>query len=39
VIGVDVLADQRDLAHAGVREPLDLGDDLATGRDTSAPRV
>ena len=28
VIGVDVLADQRDLAHAGVRQPRDLGDDL-----------
>ena len=28
VIGVDVLADQRDLAHAGLGEPLDLGDDL-----------
>ena len=28
VIGVDVLADQRDLAHAGVGQPLDLGDDL-----------
>ena len=28
VIGVDVLADQRDLAHAGVGQPLGLGDDL-----------
>ena len=28
VIGVDVLADQRDFAHAGRRQPLDFGDDL-----------
>ncbi len=28
VIGVDVLADQRDLAHAGVGQALGLGDDL-----------
>ena len=28
VIGVDVLSDQRDLAHAGVGEALDFGDDL-----------
>ena len=28
MIGVDVLADQRDFAHAGIRQPLDLGEDF-----------
>ena len=28
VIGIDVLSDQRDFAHAGVGQPLDLGHDL-----------
>ena len=40
VIGVDVLADQRDLAHAGIGEPLDLGDDLGDRpRDFGAARI
>ena len=28
MIGIDVLSDQRDFAHAGVRQPLDFGADL-----------
>ena len=28
MIGVHVLADQRHLAHAGIREPLDFGNDF-----------
>src|SRR5262249_10473151 len=40
VIGVDVLADQGHLAHPGIREPLDLSDDLFNRpRDLSAARV
>ena len=40
VIGVDVLAEQRDLAHAGVGQPLDLGDDLRDRpRDFGAARI
>ena len=40
VIGVDVLADQRHLAHAGVGQALDLGDDLRDRpRDFGAARI
>ena len=39
MIGVDVLAEQRDFANAGVGEPLHLGHDLGPGREISAPRV
>ena len=40
VIGVDVLADQRDLAHAGIGEPLGFGDDLRDRpRDFGAARI
>ena len=38
-IGVDVLADQRDLAHARVDEAVRLGDDFGDPREISAPRV
>ena len=39
-IGVDVLADQRDFAHAGVDEALRLGDDLRdVARDFGAARI
>ncbi len=39
-IGVDVLADERDLAHAGVDEPSRLGDDVGDGpRDLGAARI
>ena len=40
VIGVDVLAEQRDLAHAGIGQPLGLGDDLRDRpRDFGAARI
>ena len=39
VIGVDVLADQRDFAHAIVGEPRTSSMIFATGRENSAPRV
>ena len=39
VIGIDVLADQRDLAHAGVGEVRTSARIFSTGRETSAPRV
>ena len=40
VIGVDVLADERDLAHAGLRQCRDFGDDfLHRTRDFGAARI
>ena len=40
VPGVDVLAEQRDLAHAGLGQPLGLGDDLRDrARDFRAARI
>ena len=39
MIGVDVLAEQRDLAHARVGKARDLVENAASGREASAPRV
>ena len=39
VIGVDVLPDQRDFAHARRGKTFDLGRDFSTGREISTPRV
>ncbi len=40
MIGVDVLADERDFAHASVRQPLDLGEDfVGRSRRLHAARV
>ena len=40
VIGIDVLSDQRDLAHAGVGKSLRPHREFSpTGRETSTPRV
>ena len=39
MIGVDVLADQRHLAHAGSGEVRTSARIFSTGRETSAPRV
>jgi hypothetical protein len=40
VISIDVLADERDLAHPGVGQPLDLGKDFAhRPRDLGAARI